>query len=872
MAQKVDSPQMDDERVDNHSEQEEVLYESDEIRNLGDPEVSEGEADHLKDLPVIPLQGLVVYPYMWIPLTMGQPRSLRIIRDNMPTQRHVVLVASQSDDQEPGPDEISGVGVVAVVHKVMRAPDGVLRVLVRALDRVRVTSWSQLDPYLRAEVEAQPETVEEGEEMTALARLLRNRYREYAELDRQTPSEVAEMALDTRSPLQFTYLIAGSLPMDVEQSMKILGEDSTAAKMRIVLGILDQEIKIMELGQQIQSQAQGEMERSQREFFLREQMKVINKELGDEDDQMVDIKELEASIAEANMLPTATEEATRELNRLRRVPIQAAEYSVIKSYIETLVGLPWNNSSSDSLDLRRARRVLNEDHYGLTDIKSRILEYLAVRKLRQTRRSEQHEEVNLWDKIRREREGVVLCFVGPPGVGKTSLGISIARAMKRQFVRLALGGVRDEAEIRGFRRTYVGAMPGRIIQNLRRCGTNNPVFMLDEVDKLGSDFRGDPSSALLEVLDPEQNREFNDHYLDVPFDLSNVMFITTANMVEAIPLALADRMEIIQLSSYTEEEKVKIAQNYLLPRQIRENGLHEDEISFTKGALQTIVRGYTNEAGVRELERNIAKLCRRTATDIATGSGSSNTRVRKNQVMEHLGKPKYHSEQLSHRTDMPGVATGLAWTMTGGDVLFIESIIMPGEQAFQITGQLGDVMRESGQAALSFIRSRARDLGIEPGMFSNHSIHVHIPAGSIPKDGPSAGITMATSLASLLTRRPVRKQVGMTGEITLRGKVLPVGGVKEKVLAAERLGLTTILLPRRNEADLSDIPDAIRRKLKFVLVDDVDQVLEASLEPNVDTVWVSRAKRDPQSEPRPLPLDLPLKLPKVTSRDPQPRV
>ena len=576
MAQKVDSPQMDDERVDNHSEQEEVLYESDEIRNLGDPEVSEGEADHLKDLPVIPLQGLVVYPYMWIPLTMGQPRSLRIIRDNMPTQRHVVLVASRSDDQEPGPDEISGVGVVAVIHKVMRAPDGVLRVLVRALDRVRVTSWSQLDPYLRAEVEAQPETVEEGEEMTALARLLRNRYREFAELDRQTPSEVAEMALDTRSPLQFTYLIAGSLPMDVEQSMKILGEDSTAAKMRIVLGILDQEIKIMELGQQIQSQAQGEMERSQREFFLREQMKVINKELGDEDDQMVDIKELEASIAEANMLPTATEEATRELNRLRRVPIQAAEYSVIKSYIETLVGLPWNNSSSDSLDLRRARRVLNEDHYGLTDIKSRILEYLAVRKLRQTRRSEQHEEVNLWDKIRREREGVVLCFVGPPGVGKTSLGISIARAMKRQFVRLALGGVRDEAEIRGFR---------RIIQNLRRCGTNNPVFMLDEVDKLGSDFRGDPSSALLEVLDPEQNREFNDHYLDVPFDLSNVMFITTANMVEAIPPALADRMEIIQLSSYTEEEKVKIAQNYLLPRQIRENGLHEDEISFTKGAL-----------------------------------------------------------------------------------------------------------------------------------------------------------------------------------------------------------------------------------------------------------------------------------------------
>ena len=495
-----------------------------------------------------------------------------------------------------------------------------------------------------------------------------------------------------------------------------------------------------------------------------------------------------------------------------------------------------------------------------------------MRKLRQTRRSEQHEEVNLWDKIRREREGVVLCFVGPPGVGKTSLGISIARAMKREFVRLALGGVRDEAEIRGFRRTYVGAMPGRIIQNLRRCGTNNPVFMLDEVDKLGSDFRGDPSSALLEVLDPEQNREFNDHYLDVPFDLSNVMFITTANMVEAIPPALADRMEIIQLSSYTEEEKVKIAQNYLLPRQVRENGLHEDEIGFTKGALQTIVRGYTNEAGVRELERNIAKLCRKTATDIATGSCSRITRVRKNQVMEHLGKPKYHSEQLSHRTDMPGVATGLAWTMTGGDVLFIESIIMPGEQAFQITGQLGDVMRESGQAALSFIRSRARDLGIEPGMFSNHSIHVHIPAGSIPKDGPSAGITMATSLASLLTRRPVRKQVGMTGEITLRGKVLPVGGIKEKVLAAERLGLTTILLPRRNEADLSDIPEAIRRKLKFVLVDDVDQVLEAALEPNVDTVWVSRAKRDPQSEPRPLPLDLPLKLPKVTSRDPQPRV
>ena len=700
------------------SGESEVLFESEELKAIEEEE-EVGEEQYGRNLPVISLRNIVVYPAMWIPLTMGQPRSLRIIKENMPTQRHVVLATGKSDEDEPEPDQIYDVGTVAAIHKVMRAPDGVLRVLVKALDRCRIVEYTQTEPYLQADIETAPEVADEdSEKEQALVRLIRIKFRDYVEFDRQTPNEIADIALNTKSSLQLIYVIAGTLPLDVEQGQELLEEDSMLQKLQQLLSVLEREVEILELGRQIKSQAQGEMEKTQKEFYLREQIKAINRELGSDDEHQVDIKELEESIIKAEMSEVATKEATRELDRLRRIPIQAAEYSVIKSYIETLVGLPWAVISNDSLDLRRARKVLNEDHFGLVDIKDRILEFLAVRKLRQIRKSDRDEVENLWDKVRREREGVVLCFVGPPGVGKTSLGISIARAVNRKFVRLSLGGIRDEAEIRGFRRTYVGAMPGRIIQNLRRCGTRNPVFMLDEVDKLGSDFRGDPSSALLEVLDPEQNREFNDHYLDVPFDLSNVMFITTANLIEAIPGPLRDRMEVIQLSSYTEEEKLNIAKNYLVPRQIRENGLLQDEVGFTPGALRAIIQGYTNEAGVRELERMIAKLCRQSAAQIASKSSQRpQARIRKGTVSKLLGQPKYYSEQLSQRTDIPGVATGLAWTMTGGDVLFIESIAMPGDAGFTITGQLGDVMRESGQAAFSYIRSRAREMGIERHVF-----------------------------------------------------------------------------------------------------------------------------------------------------------
>jgi ATP-dependent Lon protease len=573
------------------------------------------------------------------------------------------------------------------------------------------------------------------------------------------------------------------------------------------------------------------MEKMQRDFFLREQMKAIQKELGEEDEQAADLRELEERIVAAGMPEEAEKEARRELDRMRRMPIQAAEYSVIKTYLDLMVSLPWQKVTPDNLDIGHAHTVLDEDHYGLEEIKERILEFLAVRKLRAERKEERVAEEDVRDKIRREREGVVLCFVGPPGVGKTSLGISIARAMGRKFIRLALGGVRDEADIRGFRRTYIGSMPGRIIQSLRRIESKNPVFMLDEVDKLGRDFRGDPSSALLEVLDPEQNREFRDHYLDVAFDLSQVMFITTANVLDTIPAPLRDRMEIIELSSYTETEKVKITQGYLIPRQIKENGLRRDEVEFSEEALREIIQGYTREAGVRSLERQVGKICRKIAAKVAVGKTTAKIEISAADVTQYLGKREIHSDEIVERIEIPGVAVGLAWTATGGDIMFFEATKVPGQKGFTVTGQLGDVMKESAQAALSYVRSRAAKLGIDPDFFNKSDLHLHIPAGAIPKDVPSAGITMATALASLLTGRPLRAKLGMTGEITLRGKVLPIGGVKEKVLAAARFGLQTIILPKRNEADLDDVPESVRKEMKFILVDAVDEVIEAALCP-----------------------------------------
>jgi len=603
----------------------------------------------------------------------------------------------------------------------------------------------------------------------------------------------------------------------------------------------------------------------QREYFLREQLKAIQKELGEGDEQEAEIQDYERRIGEVGMPPEAEKEARRELDRMRKMPSQAAEYTVIKTYLDWMVNLPWSQSTPDNLDIAHARQVLDEDHYGLEEIKDRILEFLAVRKLRMERKAEaaaQAEseggappETAQIDHIRREREGVILCFVGPPGTGKTSLGQSIARAMGRKFIRMALGGVRDEAEIRGFRRTYIGSMPGRIIQNIRRAESRNPVFILDEVDKLGRDFRGDPSSALLEVLDPEQNSDFRDHYLDVPFDLSQVFFITTANWMETIPQPLLDRMEIIQLSSYTEEEKVKIAHGYLVPRQVRENGLRADEIRFSEDALRRIVREYTREAGVRSLERQIGQVARKVATRVAEkGPQVGAVEITADKIPDYLGRPKF-LEDVAERVETPGVATGLAWTPVGGDVLFLEATRMPGSKGFTLTGQLGDVMKESAQAALSWVRNKAKDYDVAEDFFTKSDIHLHIPAGATPKDGPSAGVTMATALVSLLTGRPVRKNVGMTGEITLRGQVLPIGGVKEKVLAAHRYGLTTVILPKRNEGDLEEVPEAVRKQMNFVFAERVEEVIAAALtDHQPDTASVERAVADisqPASEPQP---------------------
>ena len=811
-------------------DEDQVLYESEEFSERYNFEPEKSDVITSDDLPVLPLRGVVVYPMMWLPLPVGQRRSIRLVEDNLPENRIIALVTSKDEDVErPSPGQIHEIGTAAQVHRVLRTPDGTMRLLVQGLERIRILEYVQEQPYLRARVEILPEIMEENIELEAIMRAVQELFRRLIDLEPQMPDELAVMAMNVENSRQLAYLVASSIRLDTGEAQNLLEMDSTYDKLLRLTQLLHKEVEVLELGRKIQSEAQGEMERMQRDFFLREQMKAIQKELGEEDEQSADIRELEERITAAEMPEEAEKEARHELDRMRRMPIQAAEYSVIKTYLDLMVSLPWQQGTPDNLDIAHARTVLDEDHYGLQEIKERILEFLAVRKLRAERKSEQPEEEDVRDKVRREREGVVLCFVGPPGVGKTSLGISIARAMNRKFVRLALGGIRDEAEIRGFRRTYIGSMPGRIIQSLRRIESRNPVFMLDEVDKLGRDFRGDPSSALLEVLDPEQNREFRDHYLDVPFDLSQVMFITTANVLDTVPGPLQDRMEIIQLSSYTEDEKVKIVQGFLIPRQIKENGLKPGEVEFTEATLREMVEGYTREAGVRNLERQIGKVCRKIAAKVASGSEAEQTVIDAVDLPQFLGKRKFHREEVTERTDIPGVAIGLAWTMVGGDIMFFEATKVPGEKGFTLTGQLGDVMKESAQAALSYVRSRAEALGIDPDFFKKSDIHLHIPAGAIPKDGPSAGITMATALASLLTGRPVRSNTGMTGEITLRGKVLPIGGLKEKVLAAARFGLDTVILPKRNEADLDDVPETVREKMKMILVDTVDEVFAAAL-------------------------------------------
>ena len=811
-----------------HADSPQVQWEQDSPATDSGP-----RGRHPEILPILPLRGLVVYPQTAVPLTIGQPRSIRLVDEVVSgSPRLIGLVASQDPSIEvPQPEDLYQVGTVAIIHRLFRAPDGTIRLLVQGTSRFRLGEFVQQEPFLKARVFPAPEQVEPGLELEALTRNAQELFERIAELLPSIPRELVASILSLEDPLQVVYTIANFQRMELGDAQEILELDAAAAKLRKLVGLLTREVEVLEIGQQIQNEARSEIEKMQREYFLREQLKAIQRELGEGDEQAAEIEAFRQKIEAAHMPPEAAHQARRELERMARLPAAAAEYGVIRTYLDWLVSLPWDKATQDNLDIAHARQVLDRDHYGLEDIKERILEYLAVRKLRAERREELAAAEDA-DSIRRVREGVILCFVGPPGVGKTSLGRSIAHAMERKFIRISLGGVRDEAEIRGHRRTYIGAMPGRILQALRRVESRNPVFMLDEIDKLVFDFHGDPASALLEVLDPEQNNEFRDHYLEVAFDLSQVMFITTANQLETIPGPLRDRMEIIHLSGYTEQEKIVIAREYLIPRQIRENALRPEEITFSEAALQTIIRSYTRESGVRNLEREIGSVCRKVVTRIAEGT-HTRVDITPETVREFLGRPRYFgTEEIAERTATAGVATGLAWTPAGGDVLFIEATRMPGSKGFQVTGSLGSVMQESAKAALSYVRSHAETWGIPADFFETCDLHLHVPAGAQPKDGPSAGVTMATALVSLLTGRSVRPDVGMTGEITLRGQVLPVGGIKEKVLAAHRSGLKTVILPKRNQADLDELPEEIRRQMTFILAESVDDVLRTALGPD----------------------------------------
>ncbi len=783
-----------------------------------------------RSLPILPLRGLVVYPKTAIPLTIGQPRSIKLIDEVMSADRLIGVVTTTSiDNENPKPDELYRVGTVATIHRMFRAPDGTIRLVIQGLSRFRILEFTQEEPYIRAMVEDFPEQSPDSIEIEALTRNVQDQFQHITEMIPSIPNELVASVSSLVDPLQTVYTIANFQKMEIQDSQELLELDSTEEKLKKLVNILTRESEVLELGQKIQNEARGEIDKVQREYFLREQLKAIQKELGENDEQAQDIAEFRRKIDTAAMPEEADKLARRELDRLSRLPTAAAEYGVIRTFIEWLVSLPWNEANKDNLDIPHARSVLDSDHYGLEDVKERILEFLAVRKLRRDR-LDLYEESNP-DEIHRNREGVILCFVGPPGVGKTSLGKSIARALGRKFIRISLGGLRDEAEIRGHRRTYIGAMPGKIIQSLRRIESKNPVFMLDEIDKLSSDFRGDPSSALLEVLDPEQNFEFRDNYLEVPFDLSQVIFITTANQLETIPLPLLDRMETIRISGYTDREKLHIAERYLIPRQLRENSLGSSEITFSEDGILTIIHQYTRESGVRNLEREIGTVCRKIATMITEGK-FNNEIIDSPRVFELLGKPRFQGiEEIIHRTALPGVATGLAWTPVGGDILFIEATSMPGTKTFLVTGSIGKVMQESAQTALSLVRSMAADIGIDPEIFNNQDIHLHVPAGAQPKDGPSAGVTMTTALASLFTGQPVKSQIAMTGEISLKGQVLPVGGIKEKLLAAHRAKVKTVIMPKQNKADLDDLPAEVRQEIEVVFVDNIKEVLEIALEP-----------------------------------------
>mgnify|MGYP001425381765 FL=1 len=768
------------------------------------------------DYPVMPLRNTVLFPQQVIPIYIGREKSLKLIEDLGNGDKHIVVVAQEDGSiEDPKPEDLYAYGTLGIVLKVFDMPDNSKSAIVQGIERVKLMSFGDPNPYYRVVVEkVSDEPIADELEVEALSKNLRNTFSELIQVAPNLTEEHSGMLSNIQKPSRLADRAVSLLTVPNQEKQDVLEELNVKSRVEKTITLLTREIQRIKLGEEIQTEVHDEISKTQREYYLREQMKAIKRELG-EDEETVEVKELEDRIKAAKLPEEAEKVAMKELERLSRIPTQSPEYSVSRTYIEWLADLPWSNSSEDQINVKKAEKILDEDHYGLEKVKERILEYLAVRNLKQERNP---------DGVVR---GPILCFSGPPGVGKTSLGKSIAKAIGREFVRMSLGGVRDEAEIRGHRRTYIGALPGRVIQSMKKAGTNNPVFMLDEIDKLGSDFRGDPSSAMLEVLDPEQNDSFSDHYLEVDFDLSKVMFITTANYQDAIPPALRDRMEILDFSGYIEDEKIKIAQQHLLPKQILENGLNKKEVSLDKAAISELIRSYTRESGVRNLEREIANVLRKVARDLVEKTAKK-IRVTRAKVHEYLGAPRFYSE-LAERTTKPGVVTGLAWTAAGGDILFIESSKMKGKGGLTLTGQLGDVMKESATAALTYVRSHTDILGIPDDFHEKTDIHVHVPAGAIPKDGPSAGVSMFTSIVSLMTGKPVKDKVAMTGEITLRGNVLPIGGVKEKVTAAHRSGIKHIILPDHNKKDLEDIPDHIKKDLNFYFAKEIMDVIDVAI-------------------------------------------
>ncbi|SDF50041.1 Lon protease 1 [Sporomusa acidovorans DSM 3132] len=767
-------------------------------------------AEKRRTIPLLPLRGILVFPYMIIHLDVGREKSISALEEAM-VQDRLIMLASQKDAQNdtPQPEDIFSVGTVAEIKQLLKLPGGTIRVLVEGLHRGAIEEFISSEPYYQVQIREFSEVETKTPEIEALTRTAINQFEQWVKLSKKIPPETLVSVVVVEEPGRLTDLIASHLALKIEDKQTLLEAVEINERLERLCEILGREMEILELEKKIHIRVRKQMEKTQKEYYLREQLKAIQKELGEKDDRTAEVEEYRQRVKEQNLPKEVEEKINKEIDRLEKMPPMVAEGSVIRTYLDWLLALPWNVETEDRLDIDVAEKILDEDHYGLEKVKERILEYLSIRKLTQ------------------KMKGPILCLVGPPGVGKTSLARSIARAMERKFVRVSLGGVRDEAEIRGHRRTYVGALPGRIIQGMRTVGSKNPVFLLDEIDKMSADFRGDPSSALLEVLDPEQNNSFSDHYIEIAYDLSRVLWVVTANVMHNIPRPLMDRMEVISIAGYTEEEKTEIAKRYLIPKQVSDHGLTDKQISFSEGTIQKVIRDYTREAGVRNLERNIANLCRKVARKIVQDQGPV-IKITAQNLHTFLGKPKYRHAHAEEANQV-GVATGLAWTEVGGDVLPVEISTMKGKGKLLLTGQLGDVMQESAQAGFSYIRSRAKELGIEEDFHEKLDIHIHLPEGAIPKDGPSAGITMATAIASALTGKPIKSELAMTGEITLRGRVLPVGGIKEKILAAHRAGIKQVMLPKENKRDLDELPANVKRSLDFVLVEHMDEVLKTAM-------------------------------------------